>query len=207
LRHEGGDLCLHHSGLHASVRIVDALQYAPAPILCRVQLSDRMIVAADSAVGAARRVLWMLDATTMLRIFARMQAAKVLHLWNAPKVAREYLRTGDDALRRAAEDARSAARTGVGTAAEAGAEATAWAATEAAAVNVATGAAEAAWTAAARAAWRAALVAQTATEAVAWTATRIAAETCAEADLLRLVRQARAGCLSPIIELPEAPHG
>ena len=51
------------------------------------------------------------DATEVLRAFGRKEALRVAHLWGAPAVVTQYLRTGDPKLRAAAEvAARNAAR-------------------------------------------------------------------------------------------------
>src|SRR5262245_56673756 len=82
--------CKH--GLHASVHPMDALQYAPGPILYKVKLSGE-IVAHDNDKHAAsqRTALGRRDATQMLRSFARKMALSVIHLWDAPPIVREYL--------------------------------------------------------------------------------------------------------------------
>lgn len=77
LRVEGEPaLCQH--GLHASERLIDALKYAPGPILCRVELSDGIINGDDKAVALSRKTLWMFDATNALRDFAATVAENAL---------------------------------------------------------------------------------------------------------------------------------
>lgn len=95
-------------GYHASLRAIDALQYAPGPIVCRVTLQGEKIPYGDPVdkyVAEGRTVLWMADATDALREFARWCALQVIDLWDAPPVVREYLETGDENLRAAAWDA------------------------------------------------------------------------------------------------------
>lgn len=100
-----GMLSLGESGLHASRRIIDALEYAPGPICCRVQVGGEIIEGNDKLVAAERTILWRVDATDVLRKFARDCALDVIHLWDAPDVVRVYLTTGDDTLRAATWDA------------------------------------------------------------------------------------------------------
>ena len=100
-----GMLSLGESGLHASRRIIDALEYAPGPICCRVQVGGEIIEGNDKLVAAERTILWRDDATDVLRKFARDCALDVIHLWDAPDVVRVYLTTGDDTLRAATWDA------------------------------------------------------------------------------------------------------
>ena len=90
---------LCEQGLHASKSILDALQYAPGPMLCRVRLFGQILHSDDKSVATERKVLWMFDATDLLRYFSRWCAAQVVHLWDAPDVVKEFLRTGDEELR------------------------------------------------------------------------------------------------------------
>lgn len=139
-RHEGAvELC--RSGMHASVGALDALSYAPGPIVCRVELRGEVVRGDDKVVASERHVLWTADATPALHRFARACALDVVHLWDAPPVVMRYLRTGDESLRAAASAASSDA-------------------TWAAARNAAWDAARAAAWAAASAAWDAARDAQ-----------------------------------------------
>ena len=96
------DLC--ESGLHASERAIDALTYASGPVACLVEAGR------ESNKLVCLRILAMLDATELLRFFARQCALDVIHLWDAPAVVLEYLETGDETLRAAVEDVARAAR-------------------------------------------------------------------------------------------------
>lgn len=97
-----GDIELCRSGLHASKRILDALQYAPGPYIWRVELSGGVVRGGDKLVATERTALWGFDATGLLRDFARRCALDVAHLWSAPEVAICYLKTGDESIRDAA---------------------------------------------------------------------------------------------------------
>ena len=129
LRHEG-DIVMCRSGLHASRHVFDALGYAPGHLLHRVIIVGDIVRHADKIVGRERTITATLDATDVLQKFARMCALDVIHLWDAPDIVEQYLRTGDKSLRDAA---RAAAWAAAG--AEAGAEAwdEAWDAARAAA--------------------------------------------------------------------------
>ena len=153
LEHEG-ELEMCKSGLHASVHPFDALQYAPGNVLCLVEVDGVMINGYDKLVTGRRKILQRMDATSLLRGFARMQALKVVHLWNCPDITLRYLKTGDEKIRDAAGAATWDARDAAGDAARA-----AWAAWVAA-----WAAADAAW-AAADAAWAAARAAADAADA------------------------------------------
>jgi hypothetical protein len=103
------ELCNY--GLHASKRILDALQYAPGPMVCRVELIGERLDDNDKSVAYERHVEWMMDATDILRKFARLCALDVIHCWDAPDVVIRYLKTGEESMRAAAWDAaRDAAR-------------------------------------------------------------------------------------------------
>ncbi len=124
-------------GLHASQRVIDALDYAPGALLWRVELSGEIKSGMDKMVATERRYLACIDASVMLDRFAKACALSVVHLWNAPEIIMRFL-LGDAAARDAARDA-------------------AWAATRAAARDAAWAAArDAAWAATRGAAWAAA---------------------------------------------------
>jgi len=155
LRRDPEKLELCKYGLHASIKPLDALRYAPGPIVCRVQCSGKVIEDSDKLVCSRRKTLWMYDATPVLRSFARWCALQVVHLWDCPPVTLEYLKTGREGIRVAA---RAAAWAAASDAASDAARAAAWAAASDAASDAAWAAAasDAAWAAAARAAARAA---------------------------------------------------
>lgn len=93
------------SGLHASLHPFDALQYAPGPWLHRVRLEGDLTPHGDPVdkyAGRRRKIIATINAEKLLRDFARWNARQVLHLWDAPKVVKDYLRTGDEKIRDAA---------------------------------------------------------------------------------------------------------
>ena len=96
-------LCTY--GLHASVRALDALEYAPGPVVCRVALGGVIKRGNDKVCASERTVLAMADATETLRAFARSCALDVIDKWSAPPVVRKYLATGNESLREAAASA------------------------------------------------------------------------------------------------------
>lgn len=102
-----GPAVLCESGLHASRRPWDALQYAPGAVLCLVEIADIAEEREEQLVARRRRIVRRVDLTDDLRAFARQCARDVLHLWDAPDVVRRYLETGDETFR---EEAGEAAR-------------------------------------------------------------------------------------------------
>jgi len=133
-----GNPVLCECGLHGSIKPLYALQYAPGPVVWRVELSGEMNVGANKIAAAERKYLWGYDATNILRAFVRKCALDVVPLWNAPEIVIKYLKMGDESIRAAASDAAwNAAWAAAGAAAWAAAWdaawATAWAAARAAA--------------------------------------------------------------------------
>jgi hypothetical protein len=108
LEHEG-ELIMCAKGLHASVKIMDALSYSPGYIICRVKCEGRIIKDTDKLVCSKRTIIWRIQGEKVLRLFARQRALSVIHLWNAPPVVKEYLETGKEEIRDAARAAARAA--------------------------------------------------------------------------------------------------
>ena len=196
-------LCEH--GLHASVNILDALKYAPGPVLWEVELSGEIVEGDDKMAATHRTYLREIDCEEILREFARWCALQVIDLWDAPPVVREYLETGKEEPRDAAWDAawaawaaawdaawdaaraaRAAAWDAAWDAAWAAARAAAWDAVWAAARDAARAAV---WAAARDAAWDAAWAARDAAWDAAWDAARAAARDAQEKKLLELVNE------------------
>lgn len=93
------------SGLHASRDPFDALQFAPGPMLHKVECDQIVDEEEDKFVCRRRRILASRDATEGLRYFARMRALSVVHLWSAPDVVLDFLMTGNPVIAAAALDA------------------------------------------------------------------------------------------------------
>ena len=149
-----GKPVLCESGLHASLDPFDALKYAPGPNLCLVRCSGGIFHADDKMVCTERVIVTRMDATDLLREFARMQALSVAHLWDPPDVVLDYLMTGDDSIRRAARDAaRDAAWAAARGAARGAARDAVWDATREAARDATRDATNAATLAATRDDW------------------------------------------------------
>jgi len=100
-------LCSH--GLHASERIIDALQYANSSILYRVELSGDIDEGEKKSCSTERAYLERIDVGEVLGEFARECALSVVHLWDAPQIVLDYLKTGNEDLRDAASAAAWAA--------------------------------------------------------------------------------------------------
>ena len=160
-----GEPVLCEVGFHASERAIDALKYAPGPVLCIVELSGEIIHGDDKAVAQERTVSWMQDISPTLHEFACQVAEEALkehgvtdeRSWKAIEVKRLWLKgeATDEELKdawAAADAAASAARSAAADAAWSAwfaarsaawyaAEATAWYAAEAAARSAARSAA------------------------------------------------------------------
>ena len=111
------ELCSY--GLHASKRLLDALQYAPGATVCRVELGGRILEDTDKVVASERTVLQMADAADVLHEFACRCAEDALQLIESPdprsiaaiKAKRQWLKgeIGDEELQAAWAAARAAA--------------------------------------------------------------------------------------------------
>ena len=97
-----GDPVMCESGYHASRHVFDAMENAPGSILSRVECKEITDECDDKLVCRRRRVIATIDATKILRKFARMCALDVIHLWEAPDIVIRYLKTGDESIRGAA---------------------------------------------------------------------------------------------------------
>ena len=95
-------------GLHASKRLIDALGYAPGAFLYEVELSGKMITGDDKIVAEHRTYLREIDATEILRVFARKQAMINIEKIepycneNEYETVLNWLKTGDETLKTAA---------------------------------------------------------------------------------------------------------
>ena len=138
------------SGLHGSEHPLDALKYAPGPVLCRVRMWGEIAEhgnPVDKLVARTREVLWMRDISAELRLFA-CWCVRETPLHDGRKV---WDLLTDPRSRAAVETAERFARGEGATKKElAAAEAVGWAVASAAARDAAGAAAEAAAWATAR---------------------------------------------------------
>jgi hypothetical protein len=213
-------LCEH--GLHASVRVLDALRYAPTHTrLCRVRVGGEVVIGSDKIAGTRRTVVWALterQTDRVLRRFACDVAEGALRSarsagrepdprsWAAIEVARR------NAVGRATDEELAAARDAAWAAwaARDAAWAAAWAASGDAARDAAWAARDAAW-AARDAAWAAAWAASgdaawAAARAAAWAAARDAARDASRAAARDAARDARGAQNRLLARLATAEH-
>ena len=154
-------------GFHASEKPLDALTYAPGPVICRVHLNSRITHDGDKMVAQERKVIWMANITAELHEFACQCAEDALKnaeiadplLWGAVEAKRKWLKgeVTDQQLNAAWSAAQDAA----------------WSAAQ-----------DAAWSAAQNVAWSAA---QDAAWSAAWSAARSAARTKQDIELRKIL--------------------
>ena len=102
-------------GLHASERLIDALCYSEGAFLYEVELSGKMIIGDDIIVAEHRTYLREIDATEILRAFARKQAMINIEKIepycneNEYEIILNWLKTGDETQKTACSAAYSAA--------------------------------------------------------------------------------------------------
>ncbi len=146
-------------GLHASRRLIDALNYAPGNVICRVLVGGTVVEGSDKIAGTTRTVVAMIDGETILREWACDCAERALNRerekgrepdprsWEAIAVARRYAK--GEATKEELDAAWDAAKDAARDAAWAAAWDAAWAAARDAAKAAAKAAAwDAAWAAA-----------------------------------------------------------
>jgi hypothetical protein len=84
-------------GLHGSRLILDALRYAPGPIVWVVDLSGRIKQGSDKIVATRRKyVAGGIDISDILQRFARSEALLVADKWECPEIVKRWLETGDE---------------------------------------------------------------------------------------------------------------
>jgi len=114
-----GPLVMCEKGLHGSRCLIDALQYAPGPWICLVEIWGDVEEQSDKLVGRNRKVLKMIDGTRLLHEFAcdvaemALKRAKVedKRCWAAIETKRKWLdgKVTDEELDAAMAAARAAA--------------------------------------------------------------------------------------------------
>jgi hypothetical protein len=170
-----GEIVPCQRGLHGSVELLDALQYAPGAVLRRTEHRGTIVEHKDKIASSERRALWQIDATKILHLFACQCAEKALkdakvtdeRCWKAIKVKRQWLKG------KASDEELAAAR------------AAAWAAARAASRD-------ASWVAARDAAWAAAWdAARDAARDAAWAAAWAASRDAFNKKLERMAENAR----------------
>ena len=141
---------LCEQGLHASAKLINALRYASSSILWKVELGGIIVKGKNKASATERTYIKRIDVNDILFKFSCLCALDVIHLWDAPPVVIEFLKTGDPSIISRAARAAWAADAASDAASDA-----AWAASAADAASAAwaASAASAAW--AADAAWAA----------------------------------------------------
>jgi hypothetical protein len=161
-----GPLELGESGLHASLKPLDALRYALGHHLWVVELSGEILTGSDKLCASERTYLHHLNCEQLLREFARKQTLinieKNRPYTNQSDQILRYLQTGDESIQ-------SAAWLAAQSAAQSAAWLAAWLATQSAAQSAAR---PAAWSAAESVAW---LAARSAAQSAAWSAAESAA--------------------------------
>ena len=128
------------NGFHASEKVIDALTYAPGPLLCRIRCEGEILHGSDKLVCRTRTLLQAVDVTEQLRWFALECAEHIQHLSSDKRVSacnavtRRYL-NGKATVEElnSAWAAAGAAAKDAGDAARDAAWAAAWAAARAAA--------------------------------------------------------------------------
>ena len=105
--HYSGKLVMCKSGLHYSLQPFDALQYAPGNILHYVEVKGEVLTQDDKGCSHYRRIVASMDATEMLRYYARMQAISCLDKGTREpeQIVLDWLMTGDESIRAAAYSA------------------------------------------------------------------------------------------------------
>ena len=115
----GGKPILCQHGLHASIRLIDALNYAAGDVLCRVKLSGNIVHGKDKIAATERTVLSTRNISIILHEFACRCAERSLkkaevtdsRCWAAISAKRQWLRgeISDNQLAAARAAARAAA--------------------------------------------------------------------------------------------------
>jgi hypothetical protein len=146
-----GKLVLCSNGMHGSRKLIDALQFAPGNVLCRIDLQGEIIHDDNKSVARYRKVLWIKDIEHILHEFACREAEDALAIIKNPdqrsidtiQAKRDWLKgkITDDELKAVYSNASSAAYTAIYSVASAVASSTAYYAASAVTSAVASAAA------------------------------------------------------------------
>jgi len=81
-----GMLELCRNGMHASVKAIDALNFANGALISRVEIRPPYLIGNDKLCGRARKVLWIMDVTALLYEFACREALRALRKANVTDI-------------------------------------------------------------------------------------------------------------------------
>lgn len=102
----GIGLCSH--GMHGSTYILDALYYAPSPIVWYVELQEPVISTMDKSVSRSRTYLTHgNDISNILRQYMIRLLQDNSVTWEVPDKINKYITSGNDAMRQDAYDTAS----------------------------------------------------------------------------------------------------
>lgn len=79
MTYRGDGLNLCKSGMHGSKRIIDALKYAPGPVIAWCEFGGKILHGKDKFCAEWRRVIWWKDITILLHNFACDEAERCLN--------------------------------------------------------------------------------------------------------------------------------
>ena len=81
-----GEVEVCHNAMHAGRTVMSALEYAPGPVICRVEMAEPVEWKSCGVIcySAGRKVLWMYDASRVLHEFACRCAEDALALSESP---------------------------------------------------------------------------------------------------------------------------
>jgi len=97
--HGVGKITSCRRGMHASVRILDAAEYAPGPIIARVELAGNIVKDDDKICAEHRKVLWWMNGKKVFLRFMLACAVDLIPKNDIPKEVIEYVRTGRESSR------------------------------------------------------------------------------------------------------------
>lgn len=75
------DVRLCEYGYHSSPTLLGALQYAPGPMACLVEVSEPLFKDTDKQVSVSRKLIRAINIERQLRLFGCDCAERVLYIW------------------------------------------------------------------------------------------------------------------------------